>query len=440
MDWLVLLFGFAATLASALITGTLPSWQISRASLSELLSQAGRGTMGARFKPALVVAEVSLAFVVVVSAALLVKSLVRLTAVDPGFGIDERLTVRLTLPLARYPTRPQRHAFYTRFFDELRSVPGVRSVGGVSELPLSTQRNMASFDVEHRAVPAGQLEPHADMRSATPEYFEAMGIRLLRGRSFDTRDRADNLPVAVVDDAVVRQVFGDEDPIGQRVALGIDPDTLWREIVGVVGGVKHDSLEAVTRGTVYVPLAQRPTTSIFAVLKTDGDPMNAVTEVRAAVKRLDADLPLYDVATLRGRFNDSVGRREVTAVAVATFATLALVLALTGVYGVIAYAVTQRTREIGVRMALGARTTQVLWLFVRSSALTSLSGVALGTATRGAADAGRRDAALPRDPARPGRLSRQRVRVRAAERDRDARRRAPRGVSGSAGSAEAVVF
>jgi putative ABC transport system permease protein len=163
------------------------------------------------------------------------------------------------------------------------------------------------------------------------------------------------------------------------VALGIDPDNLWREIVGVVGAVKHDSLEAATRGTVYVPLRQRPTTSVFAVLRTDGDPMTTVADVRAAVKRLDPDLPLYDVASLRGRVNDSVARRQITALVVGTFAALALMLALTGVYGVIAYTVSQRTREIGVRMALGAQTTQVLGMFVRSSMRTAISGILVGT-------------------------------------------------------------
>ena len=164
------------------------------------------------------------------------------------------------------------------------------------------------------------------------------------------------------------------------MALGIDPDNLWREVVGVVGAVKHDSLEAATRGTVYVPLPQRPTTSVFAVLRTDGDPMTTVAGVRAAVKRLDPDLPLDDVATLRGRVNESVARRQITALLVGTFAALALMLALTGVYGVIAYAVSQRTREIGVRMALGAQTTQVLGMFVRSSMRTAISGILVGTA------------------------------------------------------------
>ena len=380
MDWLVLLFGLAATFTSAL-DHRHPAFV---ADLSRIVERAA-GPRWARHDGRAVQAGARGCRGI---ARVRCRGQRRAARQEPGQADRRRSRVR-----HRRTAHGPAHAAARALPDQtpaprilhtlLRRAPlGARRSVGRRRLRAAaqyTQRNMASFDVEHRTVPPGQLEPHADMRSATPEYLEAMGITLLRGRGFDSRDHADNLPVAVVDDAVVRQVFGDEDPIGKRVALGIDSGTLWREFVGVVGGVKHDSLEAITRGTVYVPLAQRPTTSIFAVLKTEGEPMTAVAEVRAAVKRLDADLPLYDIATLRGRFNDSVGRREVTAVAVGTFATLALVLALTGVYGVIAYAVTQRTREIGVRMALGARTMQVLWLFVRSSALTTLAGVALGT-------------------------------------------------------------
>jgi predicted permease len=378
IDGVVLIFGFAVTIASALLAGALPSWHLARVPLNELLGQSGRGSSGTRMKPALLVAEIAVAFVVVVSAALLAKSLIRVSSIDPGFGVDDRLTMSLTLPAARYASRPQREAFYARLFEELRGLPGVRAVGGVSELPLSTQRNMASFDVEHRVVAPGETGPHADMRSATPGYFETMGIRFLRGRRFEERDGPESTQVALIDDTVARRVFGAEDPIGRRVALGIDPDGVWREIVGIVGSAHHDSLEATVRGTVYVPLAQRPTRSIFAIVHASGEPLAVVPRVRDVLRHLDADLPLYDIATLRDRLDDSVGRRTITAAVVGTYGAVAVLIALTGVYGVIAYAVAQRTREVGVRMALGAQREQVLWLFVRTSGLIALTGVVLG--------------------------------------------------------------
>ncbi len=380
MDGLVLLFALVVTLTSALLAGVLPAWHLTHVPLAELLDGSANRVVGRRMRPALVMAEIALAFVVVVAAALLTKSLGRLTSVDPGFGVDQRLTLRLTLPQARYPNRPLRHAFYDRLFDDLRVLPGVQSVGGVSELPLGSQRNMGTFDIERRAIAPGEARPHADMRSATPGYFESMGIALVRGRVFDDRDGPDAPLVALIDDTVVKRFFGSDDPVGRRVALAIDPPDTWREIVGIVGSVRHDSLEAAARGTAYVPLAQRPSASIFAVLRSAGNPMMLVPSVKGVLKSIDPELPLYDVETLSGRLRHSVGRHELTAVVVGIFGALALVLALTGVYGLVAYAVTQRTREVGVRMALGADRWQVLWLFVRASGVTALAGIAVGTA------------------------------------------------------------
>ena len=379
VDLPVVLFALAATLASALIMSILPSWQVSRASLNELLSHAGRGSIGAELTPTIVVGQVALAFVVVASAALLVKSVTRLSAVDPGFAIDERLSVRVTLPVARYPTRPERDEFYARFFEALGAVRGVRTVGGVSELPLSTQRNMASFDIEHQVVPPGQPKPHADMRSATPGYFDAMGIRLVGGRPFSDRDRADAPAVAIVDDAVVRLSLAAESDRQTRGARNRSGRSLAgdrrcrrrREARFARGGDAGNGLRPAAAAAHDVGLRG------LEDRRRSDDDCGGGSRSR---QRLDPDLPLYDVATLRGRLNDSIARRQITALVVGAFAALALILALTGVYGVIAYAVSQRTREIGVRMALGAQTTQVLRMFVRSSMRTAISGILVGTA------------------------------------------------------------
>src|SRR6185295_6178868 len=254
----------------------------------------------------------------------------------------------------------------------------VAAVGGVSELPLGELKNMGSFDIEGRPTPRGQDEPHGDWRSASPGYFRAMGIPLVRGRVFSDRDGATMPAVVVIDEEAARRYWPAGDAIGARIS--IDNPNAWREIVGIVASVRHDALDQPPRGTMYFPLAQRPTSTIFAVLNTVDDPVRAVAAARGVVRGLDPGLPVYDVSSLENRLSDSLGRRRIAMWLLVAFGSLALALAAIGVYGVLAYDVGQRKQEIGIRMALGADGNRVMQMVMASGVSLTMIGIAIGVA------------------------------------------------------------
>jgi putative ABC transport system permease protein len=380
LDVSVLAFALIAIAASSLLFGAIPAWQLSRTDLRSTLNEETRGGSGRRTGRLLVVAELALAFSVLAGAGLLVRSFARVTAVDPGFGVDHRLTLRVALPVARYAAAPERQAFYARLLDRVSALPGVRDAGVVSELPLGDMKNMGTFEIEGRALPRGADLPHGDWRSASPRYFAAIGIGLVAGRLFDEHDGADAPRVVIVDEAAAARYWPGVSAIGQRLSNDGPGAKTWREIIGVVRTVHHDALDEPARGTIYLPLAQRPTASAFIVVHADGDPLGLLPPVRTAVGAIDPELPLFDVRTLGDRLDRSLGRRRIATRLIGAFASLALALALVGVYGVISYDVSQREREIGIRMALGADRRAVLVLVLRNGAWMAAAGVSAGAA------------------------------------------------------------
>ena len=378
LDLLALGFALAAAIGSSLVFGLIPAWQLSRGDLRSVLTEESRGGTSRRAGHLLVASELALAFAVLVGAGLLTRSFARVTAVDPGFGVDHRLTVRVSLPLARYPAAPQRMVFYSQLFDRLSGLPGVRAAGGVSELPLSDMRNMGTFEIEGRVVPRGADLPHADWRSASPAYFSAMNVALVAGRFFEYRDAGDAPRVAIIDELAASKYWPGASPLGQRLTTDDGPQRTWREIVGVVRTVHHDSLEASSRGTLYLPLAQRTTAGIYAVVHTDGDPLALLPSIRAGIRAIDPNLPVYDVRTLDDRLSETLGRRRIATWLIGVFASLALALSAVGVYGVMSYDVSQRAKEIGIRMALGADRRSVLAMVVGGGLRMAAAGVVAG--------------------------------------------------------------
>jgi predicted permease len=378
VDLAVLGFAAAISIASSAIFGLIPAWQVSRTDLRAALNEDTRAAGRRGPGRLLVAAELALAFSVLVGAGLLVRSFERVLSVDPGFRVDHRLTIRLSLPPLRYPDSAARAPFYAEMLDRMAALPGVQEAGAVSELPFGDSANMGTFDIQSQPVARGGELPHADWRSASPRYFPAIGLGLVSGRLFDARDAADSPRVAIVDELAVSTYWPGGQPIGERISL--DDRQTWREIVGVVRTVHHDALDQVPRGTLYFPLAQRATASVFAVVHTRDDPMIAVPAVRAAVRQLDAALPVFDVRALDDRLGGTLGRRRVATWLIGAFAALAVALAAVGVYGVMSYDVSRRAKEIAIRMALGAGRPAVLALVVREGVWMAAAGVAAGGA------------------------------------------------------------
>jgi len=375
-------FALAATLLAALVSGLVPVWHLSRSDLMAALRTGLQGTGGreaARTRRGLIVVQTAIALALLVGAGLLARSLAELQKVLAGFRTRDVLAAQVQLPRARYGEVADRARFLEDVLVRLRDRPDVLAAGAVSELPLSGSRNSSSFYVEGRALRPEEKEPHADTWSASPGYFAALGIALQRGRMFDARDAAGRTATAVVNEALVRRYFPDQDPLGRRIDFeGSERAHRWHEIVGVVADVRDRALDRAPEPQVYVPYAQRPTGALFLVARGADGARAALPALRLAVREVDPELPVYNPTTMERLVSDDLRERRTARTALAGFAVAALALAALGLYGLLAQTVRERVPEIGVRMALGARRADVVRLFLGEGGRLVLAGLAAG--------------------------------------------------------------
>jgi putative ABC transport system permease protein len=385
MEGVVLAYTLGISLLTGLLFGLAPALQVSRTSLQETLKEGGRGSAGGRrsqvVRRGLVVATVALALTLLAGAGLLVRSFSRLLGVSPGFAPDHLLTFAVNLPNARYSNDTLQVEGIARVVAAVSAVPGVLAAGGTSNIPFGGNWSTSSFSVEGYQVPANTPSPWGDVRVVTPGYLETIQAPLRTGRLFTAEDRADGRQVAVVDETVVAKYWPGQDPIGKRITFD-DPTTAstvrWIEVVGVVGHTMHEGLDGDRRVQVYRPVAQVPLPFIGVVARTAGDPLTLSAAVRAAVRSVDADLPVSNLTTMEQLISGTTGPRRFSMLLLGIFSGFAVILASVGLYGVMSFLVTHRAKELGVRLALGAGRQDVLRLVLGQGMRLALLGVAIG--------------------------------------------------------------
>jgi putative ABC transport system permease protein len=382
LDAPVLIFALGVSVLTAIAFGLVPAMQVSRAEAGDTLKDEGRGSSGgrsARLRQMLIVGEVALSFVLLVGAGLLVRSLLILQNVDPGFIAEHAVAIEVMLPHARYPDAADNTRFYHQLLEKAQAIPGVSVAGISTTLPLSGSSIGVGFEIEGRTDDATHRKASPRFFAISPDYFAAMRIRLLRGRAFTARDNDTSPAVAIVSETIARRDWPGEDPIGKRVKLNYNK-TGWREVVGVVADVKGSTLAEPTTGSVYSPFSQTPWPFMSAVVRTTGDAAALGSALRATVPAIDPMLAPPEVKLLTKYVSHATATSRFTAALIGSFAALALLLAGFGLYGIMSHHVVQRQREIGIRMALGAQASDVRSLVVSQALRMGLTGLIVGLA------------------------------------------------------------
>ncbi len=380
VDFRVVLITAVTTMITGVLVGLLPALSTAGISPQATLQDHSRGTVGGavrrRARATLVVAEVALAVALTTGAGLLIRSFLSVMSVNPGFETEHLLTWQMNIP-DRLRTPEERLAFYRDFFARMEALPGVVQVGGTTRIPLGSTSVTTSVQIDGKPVPAAEL-PEVQFRRSMHNYFSAMGIPIVKGRGFSLDDGPTAPPIVVINQTMARRLFANEDPIGQRVRMGPSGTGPWSTIVGIIGDIRHGGLEEEPQPEMYITYLQNPPVSPFIVIRATGDPAGLVETVKSEARSIDKDLPLIEMRTMTTLRSEAMAQRRFILVLVAAFGALALGLAAIGVYGVMSLVVSERTREVGVRLALGANPLEVLRMILRQALTLAGSGAIIG--------------------------------------------------------------